>query len=268
MRKWNCHFDSRGVYEFLERVRELQKAYQLTDQQLLRGFPELLRGEAQLWYRNCASTITTWEELEQELRSFYLSPGERRHLDQQISNRRQGPREPIRVYVTSLLTLLRSRGGYDNERVMETLYYNMKPGLRLHIRLREASTPEELIQRVQEIEEVQAQLARETPAKTRATKKPNRPAHPLQAAFIRGECCWTCGQRGHNRFKCLNQSKTFCSWCGKEDVFTRDCQCSKPENEQRTGLTSPAARSVKAKEQTQTREPSSASKKGPTGSLL
>ena len=59
MRKWNCHFDSRGVYEFLERVRELQKAYQLTDQQLLRGFPELVRGEAQLWYRNCASTITT-----------------------------------------------------------------------------------------------------------------------------------------------------------------------------------------------------------------
>ena len=58
MRKWNCDFDGRGVYEFLERVRELQKAYQLTDQQLLRGIPELLRAEVQLWYRNCASTIT------------------------------------------------------------------------------------------------------------------------------------------------------------------------------------------------------------------
>ena len=43
MRKWSCHFDGRGVYEFLERVRELQKAYQLSDEQLLRGFPELLR---------------------------------------------------------------------------------------------------------------------------------------------------------------------------------------------------------------------------------
>ena len=174
MRKWNCHFDGRGVYEFLERVRELQKAYQLTDQQLLRGFPELLRGEAQLWYRNCASTITTWEELEQGLRSFYLSPGERRNLDQQISDRQQGPREPIWVYATALLTLLRRRGGYDNERVMETLYYNMKPGLRLYIRRREASTPEELIQRVQEIEEVQAQLPREAPEETRATTKTDR----------------------------------------------------------------------------------------------
>ena len=152
MRKWNCHFDGRGVYEFLERVRELQKTYQLTDQQLLQGFPELLKGDAQLWYRNCASIITTWEDLEQRLRSFYLSPGERRHLDQQICNRRQGPREPIRTYTTNMLTLLRRRGGYDHERAMEILHFNMKPELRLYIRINETSTPEELIQRVQEIE--------------------------------------------------------------------------------------------------------------------
>ena len=126
---------------------------------------------------------------------------------------------------------------------METLYYNMKPGLRLHIRRREASTSEESIHRVQEIEELQAQLPWEA-----------------SAAFITGECCLRCGQRGHNRFKCPNRRKKFCSWCRKEDVFTRYCQCSKPENEQRTGLTSPAARSVKAKAQTQ--DFSSASKKG------
>ena len=83
MKKWNCHFDGRGVYEILEQVRELQKAYQLSDQQILRGFPEFLRGDAQLWYRNCASTITSWQELEQGLISFYLSPGEQRRLDQQ-----------------------------------------------------------------------------------------------------------------------------------------------------------------------------------------
>ena len=120
MRKWNGHFDGKGVYEFLEGVRELQRAYQLTDHQLLRGFPELLRGDAQLWYRKCASSLTTRDEY-----------------------------EPIRAYTTALLTLLRRRGGFDHERVMETLYYNMKPGLRLHIRLKEVTSPEELIQQVQ-----------------------------------------------------------------------------------------------------------------------
>ena len=44
MRKWNCHFDEKGVYEFLERVRKLQRAYQLTDQQLLRGFQNSSEG--------------------------------------------------------------------------------------------------------------------------------------------------------------------------------------------------------------------------------
>ena len=243
MRKWSCHFDGRGVYEFLERVRELQKAYQLSDEQLLRGFPELLRGDAQLWYRNCASAITTWGELEQGLRDFYLSPGERRHRDQQMSERRQGSNESIRGYATSQLTLMRRRGGFNHERILEALYHNVKPGLRLLIRPREATTPEELIQRVQDIEEVQAQLPREGPTENRAGGKFSRPAHPLQAAFVREECCWKCGQRGHNRFNCRNPPKRFCSWCGKEDILTRECQCPRTGNEKRTGPTRPAPRS-------------------------
>ena len=46
MRKWNCHFDGRDLYSFLERVRELQRAYKFTDEEILRGYPELLRGDA------------------------------------------------------------------------------------------------------------------------------------------------------------------------------------------------------------------------------
>ena len=52
-----------------------------------------------------------------------------------------------------MLTLLRRREDYNHERAMEVLYFNMKPELRLYIRLNETSTPEELIQRVQEIED-------------------------------------------------------------------------------------------------------------------
>jgi len=46
MRKWNCHFDGRNLYAFLERTEELQRAYAFSDEQILRGFPELLRGDA------------------------------------------------------------------------------------------------------------------------------------------------------------------------------------------------------------------------------
>ena len=113
MRKWGCHFDSKNVYAFLERLEELQRTYQFTDQQILRGFSELLKGDAQLWYRSCAATITSLQELQRNLRAFYLSPGELRHLDRQIYEHHQGPRESIRAYVTTLLTLMRRRGGFS-----------------------------------------------------------------------------------------------------------------------------------------------------------
>ena len=66
---------------------------------------------------------------EQGLRDFYLSPGKRRHLDQQISERRQGSKDSMRSYAMLLLTLTRRRGGFNHERIMEALYHNMKPGL-------------------------------------------------------------------------------------------------------------------------------------------
>ena len=94
---------------------------------------------------------------------------------------------------------------------METLYYNMKPGLRLHIRLKEVTSPEELIQQVQEIEEVQAQLPRKPQSEARAQAKLGRLGHALEAAFVREE---------HDRFRCPNPPKKLCSWCGKDDVLT------------------------------------------------
>ena len=66
-------------------------------------------------------------------KNLYLSPGERRHLDQQISDRRQGSREAMRSYATSLLTLMRRRGGLTMKRSWK-LYHNIKPELRLLIR--------------------------------------------------------------------------------------------------------------------------------------
>ena len=55
------------------------------------------------------------EGLRTKMEKFYLSTGEGKNLDQQISNRRQAPREPIRAYITAMLTLLKRRGDYEHE---------------------------------------------------------------------------------------------------------------------------------------------------------
>ena len=98
MQRWNCHFDAKNVYAFLERLEELQRAYQLTDRQILRGLLVLLIGDTQLWYRNCATAITSLGELQRSFRAFYLSPVELRHLDRQIydhHHRGEDHRDPL-----------------------------------------------------------------------------------------------------------------------------------------------------------------------------
>jgi len=52
IRKWGCHFDGREPLSFLERVSELQRQYQFSDELILDGLPELLRGKALLWHCN------------------------------------------------------------------------------------------------------------------------------------------------------------------------------------------------------------------------
>ncbi|KMQ87311.1 hypothetical protein RF55_13438 [Lasius niger] len=52
MRKWGCQLDGRDPIAFLERIEELKIAYGLSDQQMLKGLPELMRGDALLWLRN------------------------------------------------------------------------------------------------------------------------------------------------------------------------------------------------------------------------
>ncbi|XP_016844597.1 uncharacterized protein LOC107982016 [Nasonia vitripennis] len=165
IRKWNCHFEGRDVYSFLERVRELQASNGFTGEQLLQGAPELLRGEALQWRRHYASECRTWEEPEIRLRNFYLSSGERRNLTRQVTERVQKPNENIRSYCNALTTLMRRRGGYTLIEQLDNIYYNMKPELQLWVRREEITDVPQLIQRIEGYEDIAAKL-REQERKT------------------------------------------------------------------------------------------------------
>ncbi|XP_076289474.1 activity-regulated cytoskeleton associated protein 2-like isoform X2 [Lasioglossum baleicum] len=198
MRKWNCHFDGRDPHGILERVNELQRAYHLSDRHILEGFPELLRGDAQLWYRCVAPSVTSWIGLQEQLREYYLPPGERRHLDRQIADRRQGPNEKILPYVTAMTTLIRRRGGYSLEQELDAVYYNMRGESQLRIRRDEIKGVAQLIQRVGEIEEIlmtmkkeanswRTEGARSSYAKQEAT---HRTATAVTTPYSRTTHCW------------------------------------------------------------------------------
>lgn len=219
MRKWNCHFEGKDVYSFLERIAELRQAYDFSEEQTLKGFPELLRGEALLWYRNEARNLTSWALIEKSIKEYFLSPEEKRRLNHQMRERKQKDNESIRTYVTALATLMRRFGEIDMHEQIDNLYYNMKPELRLYIQRDSITSHVELIQKVERVEETLRIMNKEK-------KKPEKSmVAAIETQYDSKICCWKCKKRGHTREKCKNKQRKFCSYCGKDNIWTRECSC-------------------------------------------
>src|SRR5580765_1147237 len=160
IRKWGLHFEGKDPFAFLERLEELTRAYGYSDDWLLLGLPELLRGDPLLWYRNNREAWHTWAEFCQGFRLQYLPPGYRSQIKREIQGRRQQPGESFSKYATTLLTLMRRAGGFTAQEQTEQLYENLDPEYQLYIRPAEATSVTELSARAAEYERI-AQRRRE-----------------------------------------------------------------------------------------------------------
>ena len=140
--------------------RNRQVAYGFSDSQIFQGFAKLLRGDAQQWFRNTVEYVNNLIELKRDLREYYIKPSELRNLDRKILERRQAPNEPPRTFVTDLCTLMRRHGDYNLEKKIDTMYYNAKAEYRLYLKRREITTINEFIQRCEELDDTQREMAK------------------------------------------------------------------------------------------------------------
>ncbi|KMQ83460.1 hypothetical protein RF55_19996, partial [Lasius niger] len=213
IRKWGCHFDGRDPLAFLERVEELKDAYGYTDGQLLKGLPELLKGETLLWYRNNRDDWTSWADFDRALRVQFLPRRYQAALRREVTDRRQKPGEKFAKYATDLLTLMRRAGGFTRDEQIERVYENMQPEYKIYVRYDEAASLAELQARASEYEDIERQRQETRKAARADTAQPT-----VAAAYNKQECCWRCKQRGHTRFDCKRPAKKFCSQCGKDGI--------------------------------------------------
>jgi hypothetical protein len=235
MRKWGCHFDGKDPVSFLERLEELQREYGYDGALLLRGLPEMLRGDALLWYRNNRAAWDTWEDFSDDFRDYYLPRRYYAQLRRDIQARTQGADEPYRKYATDVLTMMRRAGGYVEEDQLDLLYENMHPRYKLYVRRESVRRTAELRRQAEELEHINAQCRDRQPV-------PKPSASSAAAAYDKNECCWRCKQRGHTRFDCRRIARKFCSQCGKDGVYTRECH-PPAGNATRTGDAATAPRS-------------------------
>jgi len=231
MRKWGLHFDGKDPWAFLERVDELRCEYEYPDELVLRGLPEVLKGDALLWYRNARDGWRDWSDFIAEFKTVFLPHRYRLQLQDEIRDRKQKAGEAYLRYSTAVLSLMRRAGGYTEEERVERLYQNMHPDYQWRIRRRDVRTTRDLLLEATEFEDIQKRQ------KTATAERPvarDAPITATAASYNRAECCWRCKQRGHTRFECRRAQKKFCSQCGKDDVWTRDCHPA-PGNEPRVG---------------------------------
>jgi len=229
MRKWGCYFDGRDPIAFLERVEELKIAYGFSGEQMLKGLPELLRGETLLWYRNNRCDWSTWIEFEKAFRTQFLPRRYQAALRREIAGRRQNPGEKFAKYATDILTLMRRAGNYSRDEQLDRVYENMHPEYKIYVRYDDATSLAELQTRATEFEDIEQQRR-----DCRKTERAPTTTATVAGTYNRAECCWRCKQRGHTRFDCKRPPKKFCSQCGKDGVLTRHCH-PPPENAERTG---------------------------------
>lgn len=251
IRKWGVTYNGTGsVLDFLERIEELSFTYEIPLDQLVPCLPMLLKGKAILWYRNNRRDWYFWEEFVYDIRQYFLPVNINRQLEEDIRNRTQGTKENAHDFITAIQTLIRRYGAMSKGNEVERIYNNLRPDYRRYIRRHEVSTVADLIRLTNEYELiVLAEKSYKPPPpsvlvdnekndkKTAKNTKENLAS--VNNTYSRFNCCWRCGKRGHCRDKCTNPYKKFCSWCGKDNISFRDCDCPKSENTKRADARRP-----------------------------
>lgn len=218
VRKWVCVFDGRDPIAFLERIAELKTGYRCSGEYMLCGLPELLKGDVLLWYRNSSEDWASWGDFEKAFRNQFIPRDYERQLRRDIVHRHQRCNELYAQYEISLLTMMRRMGGYTTTDKLLQLYENLDPDYKLYVRKETLTYLTDLRNQATEYEAVLRQQ------RERRRDRDVTPRPALAATFYdRNICCWRCKQRGHNRQQCRRPTQIFCSQCGQDGVFTRDC---------------------------------------------
>lgn len=251
VRKWGVSYD--GIADgisFLERVRELQSCYNIQRKDLLNALPLLLKDEALLWYRNNKTSWMQWEDFIDDFKLQYFPARYDYMIEEQIRARMQKPGELFKDYSTALLTLFRRGKRVSDKDQLERLYNNMLPDYKLYARRDTFKTLKDLSILAAEFEKIRKEQSsnlsgrdtfnrvnRQNVATTsvpsrqneNATKRGNdtQPKNSENKLSNPEERCWRCSQKGHTRYNCRRRPVLFCSRCGRLQISSRNCKCSK-----------------------------------------
>lgn len=239
VRKWNIRFNGkRNPVEFLENIQELKDRYGISEDNMLNALPELLLDTALDWYRNNKDNWIRWENFIEDFKAYYFPSRYRYHLEEQIRSRKQTDNESTSDYFTAIQTLIRRQDRFSPNEQLERIYNNLLPKYRMHIRRKDFTTLAELQRLVKDFETLTAELEKEQQLKS--LNRFGTDYKPKYSNIVRQgsqqQCvpydtkthCYRCKGKDHFRKDCTRPFRKFCSQCGKDGIFSKDC-CQKQQ---------------------------------------
>lgn len=201
--------------------------------------PELLEGDAALWFRNNRTRRSKWSESTKNFNNFFYPVNYQEEFEVEISRRLQRQHEPANTYLTEMRTLIRRHGDLTESQGLNWLHRNLLPEYRLQICKSDYSDAESLAIAIRHHKILQKELRRRaisvviinrqhppaasilpTPGPRRPLPRSQQvPVRSLQgppASILAGTICWRCGKSEHYRPSCKNPPKIFCLRCRRD----------------------------------------------------
>lgn len=234
--KWGIRkFSGQGcLISFLELVESLRISRGCSTEELFSSAGDLFEGQAWQWWHNHHKNhrFSTWDELVVGLKFTFISDNYDRRLMDEIRSRKQGNREPVSMYISSMEALhLRLTKTLEEKEMVENIQNNLLPDYTKLLALQDVSSIEQLTKLCRRIESTLRVNTYSRPQNFQAIPNRSFPQVSQQqtsSAMVASIKCWNCGGSGHAYPSCNLSRKIFCYGCGKKGFFKAHCPtCSK-----------------------------------------
>lgn len=267
--KWGIQYDGKtSLKAFLERVKELSVARNVSEEQLFDSSIDLFTDKALIIYRSIRNNVSNWQELITQLEIAFLPPEYDEQLLDEIKARKQGHSESISIFVATMQNLFnRLATVLSEEEKLKIIRRNILPKYIHALALTDIKNTAELLTLCKKIDLatqmknnyhpptgkvclLEADLAYvDSPGpssknknnfnfknKSNKNKDQNMNSEQKNAVsnlnnnYKPSISCWNCQKKGHSFPECRQARKRFCFSCGKPNFTSKTCPLCNSKN--------------------------------------